>query len=931
MKIKVLPSIIALLALILLLPTISLRADNTAYRHIQFLNDRDAVLGSTQVWDAEYCPGDIYRMAFATNDGLYIYNGIYVRSLKQKHDNIIRVLRFEPDSGRLYSAGVNSFGWWAEDEYGQMCYHPIYTNIGFRSSSYDFWRIGFTQIDGTLRVLFQCRELIYIYSPSDGSLSTLSPRTRFNYLYDTGDGEVYFQDGNLLCSFSGGERREICKVDGRLVNIVRTGESRLAAVEGRGVLEITEGGVQPYTGDSPFWGGVRVTTFKKYDDSTLLFGTSARGLYMMGKDRCPDNSFIDSSLSHSTILCCSRDPFGNIYAGMDSGVVMIDNGSPDYYISDESLGQIHKILRLDSSRFLIGSNKGIFLRSSGSSASTRVVSLGGHLGSVWDLSSLPAGIFVCCDKGLFTLDGSLNPSPLFTRSGVFCIHPLHNDPSSYILGTYSGLALLRLDRGEASVTPISNYKGFTRKILVDEYDRVWVTVAKVGFVRLTLSEDFARVVDEKAFDLAEDEPYRDVFTTLIDGKQFLCSSSRAYSTDNPDGLPVESTTVKEILDQAGPGVTDLAQEDNRFWYAGTQGCGCIEREGTELRRHHSLMKYAPRQRLAPLCPLDGGCVMGYRNGIAICRPPFALQSQIAVSGAVAKGQREDIRYCLRDEVFTVPSVNNSIYIYLSCNNPEDRNIQYRVSPSEEWTTMSIEDCIQIPSLPSGRHSVEIRSQSNPKSSCHFNIKVKSPWYVSAPMCLLYVLVLISVAIGLKSYYMRKERRLREQELKRLEYQNLLQEKKISEIEKEKLRAEVQYKGQELANIALNASRRNNLITGLIAKLRALNTEEDASEIRKSASALIGELEAQLKDESDWHKSESYFNTIYGGLLDRMKASYPNLSKTDLKLCVYIKLNMSTKEIAGLMNISPRSVEMTRYRLRKKLGLSPDEDILSILK
>ena len=931
MKIKALPQLLALSALLLLRPTSAPGADNTAFRHIQILNDRDAVLGGTQVWDAEYCPGGSYRMAFATNDGLFVYNGIYVRSLKSEHDAIIRVLRFDEGSGRLYSAGVNSFGWWEDDEFGQMTYRPIYTNDDFRSSSYDFWRIGFTSIGGTPTVLFQCRELIYVYSPFDGSLSTVRPRVRFNYLYDTGGGEVYFQDGNELCSFGGGERREVCKVEGGIVNLVRSGERLLAAVEGRGVLEISPDGSCRYCRDDGFWSGTRVTAFRKYDDSTLLLGTSASGLYLMGEDGRPDNSFVDSSLSHSTILCCSRDAAGNIYAGMDSGVAMIDNGSPDYYVSDESLGQIHKILRLDSSRALIGSNKGLFARRATSSSGEAVVSLGGRLGSVWDISSLPDGIFVCCDKGLFSLDGSLRPSPLYSLSGVFCIHPLHNTPSAYILGTYSGLALLRFEGGRASVNPIANYKGFTRKILVDEYDRVWVTVAKVGFVRLTLGSGLSAVTEEKSFDLAGDEPYRDVFTAVIDGKQFLCSSSGAYSPDRPDGIPVESTAVKEILDKAGPGVTDIAQEGNRFWYAGAEGCGCIEREGTELVRHHGLMKYAPRQRLAPLCPLDGGCAMGYRNGIAICRPPFALQTQISVSGAVARGQREDILYRLSDPVFTVPSVNNSISIYLSSNNPGDRSVQYRLDDSQEWTTVSLEDCIQIPSLPSGRHRVSLRSQSNPQSVSSLEVKVKSPWYVSAPMCLLYVLALISAAVALKSYYRRKERRLQEQELKRLEYQNLLQEKKISEIEKEKLRDEVQYKEQELANIALNASRRNSLITGLIAKLQALNSEEDASEIRRSASALIRELESQLKDESDWQKSESYFNTIFGGLLDRMKESYPNLSKTDLKLCVYIKLNMSTKEIAGLMNISPRSVEMSRYRLRKKLGLRPDEDILSVLK
>ena len=66
------------------------------------------------------------------------------------------------------------------------------------------------------------------------------------------------------------------------------------------------------------------------------------------------------------------------------------------------------------------------------------------------------------------------------------------------------------------------------------------------------------------------------------------------------------------------------------------------------------------------------------------------------------------------------------------------------------------------------------------------------------------------------------------------------------------------------------------------------------------------------------------------MLDRLRVRYPQLSQTDLRMCVYIKLNLSTKEIAELMNISPRSVEMARYRLRKKLGLGPNDHIGSVL-
>ncbi|MGM9765149.1 MAG: LuxR C-terminal-related transcriptional regulator, partial [Candidatus Cryptobacteroides sp.] len=282
--------------------------------------------------------------------------------------------------------------------------------------------------------------------------------------------------------------------------------------------------------------------------------------------------------------------------------------------------------------------------------------------------------------------------------------------------------------------------------------------------------------------------------------------------------------------------------------------------------------------------------------------------------------------------FTVPSSNNTICIYVSCSMPGSNDVQYRISGKDEsWHNVLLGDCIQIPSLSFGKHSIEIRSASNHNAACSLPVKIQVPWYISWEMILVYGILIILMISGTRVYYKEKNRRIQEEEIKRLEYQNLLKEKKISEIEKEKLRNELKYKGKELANMALNNSRRKGMISGLIAKLEKISTYDDSDEIKQNASALIKQLDSQLKDESEWQKSEDYFNTIYDGLLDRLKASYPSLSKTDLKLCVYIKLNMSTKEIADLMNISPRSVEMGRYRLRKKLGLRPEDEISSILK
>ena len=73
-------------------------------------------------------------------------------------------------------------------------------------------------------------------------------------------------------------------------------------------------------------------------------------------------------------------------------------------------------------------------------------------------------------------------------------------------------------------------------------------------------------------------------------------------------------------------------------------------------------------------------------------------------------------------------------------------------------------------------------------------------------------------------------------------------------------------------------------------------------------------------EQDWESFSSHFDQVHSDFLKRLKAKYPQISPKDLKMAAYLRLNLSTKEIAPLLNISIRGVEISRYRLRKKLEL-----------
>ncbi|MBD0259794.1 MAG: hypothetical protein ICV83_29095, partial [Cytophagales bacterium] len=90
--------------------------------------------------------------------------------------------------------------------------------------------------------------------------------------------------------------------------------------------------------------------------------------------------------------------------------------------------------------------------------------------------------------------------------------------------------------------------------------------------------------------------------------------------------------------------------------------------------------------------------------------------------------------------------------------------------------------------------------------------------------------------------------------------------------------------------------------------------------------IIQEIDKSISSDADWHRFEMNFNLVHGDFIKRLLHQYPSLTPQEVKLSAYLRLNLNTKEIAQLMNISIRGVEISRYRLRKKLNLVRDDNL-----
>ena len=103
-----------------------------------------------------------------------------------------------------------------------------------------------------------------------------------------------------------------------------------------------------------------------------------------------------------------------------------------------------------------------------------------------------------------------------------------------------------------------------------------------------------------------------------------------------------------------------------------------------------------------------------------------------------------------------------------------------------------------------------------------------------------------------------------------------------------------------------------------------------SENKEFAKPLVDIIDKNLKKNDDWELFKEAFNNADRKFMKKLKKAHPKLTPNDIRLCAYLRLNLSSKEIAPLLNISPRSVEIKRYRLRKKMNLSHDDNLVNYI-
>lgn len=323
---------------------------------------------------------------------------------------------------------------------------------------------------------------------------------------------------------------------------------------------------------------------------------------------------------------------------------------------------------------------------------------------------------------------------------------------------------------------------------------------------------------------------------------------------------------------------------------------------------------------------DSIYAIGLENGLGIMNIAAlngqSPMKQPRIRKAEIVGESENRLLSLKEGNLFIPAHINMVRLWLTSLN-RGQQVEYRiVERGDKWETSS-GGYVQLSYLHSGDFTLEIRSSNGYGIYSDTNqimLHIASPWYATTYAYLFYGLLVIAIVFLIYRVILIQTRK-KEEKIR-------LNEKRKRKEEMERyqlscLQEELGNKNSKLMSITMLGVQNNTFLKKIKDAILEIDTSQSPA-TRQQVQRLVKDIERQLNDQSGWDNFAEHFNNTCNGFFDRLIEKHPKLTNSDLRLCAYIRLNLSTKEIASLMNVSSSSVEMAKYRLRKKLEL--DESV-----
>ncbi|MBO0952223.1 two-component regulator propeller domain-containing protein [Fibrella forsythiae] len=885
-------------------------------------------------------------MYFANSKGLLEFDGSSWRLYELPRKQKVRSVAVDKN-GRIYTGALGEFGYWLPNQAGKLTYYSLTSLVrdkAFRNE--EVWNILVTPGG----VLFQ--SFAYIYRYQQGKVQTLHPpgnvlfvqQVRDQLLLEVIDKGLYELRNDAFLLVKGSEFL------GR-----ETVNTLLPAGE-KDILIGTEQAIYRYDGSQfkPF--DARVNVFMrqnrlnrglKIGTDRYAFGTLLNGVLITTADgRILYRFNQKNGLQNSTVLSMRQDADGNLWVGLDRGIDLINLNSPIRYFTDhdDNLGTVYAIAR-HANYLYLGTNQGLYYK-----LLTRPDSpfqlIPETQGQVWNLAVLDGQLLCGHNRGTFRIEG-VKARLLCPITGGWVLHRLSRYPDQLIQGTYTKLCVYQKDsRGQWLFShTVDGFSAPVRQLEEDETGAIWVNKApNQGLQRLRLSADLKRV--EASTEYA-DPVFQQAFVNLCRlGTTILATSARGVRR-------FDVGTGRFVLAPMPFLQSELAirklfpLSDDELFILRQDGALSFLQRGNGHRRN-STSREVPIQsnqwvdESEAIVPLDSGHVAICReNGFALLsraelpqlatgtvRSPI-IRSVTAVDDPATNQLFQDQQQYRQAEPMLSFSHRQADLLVTFSMPYYTRPIKYSYwleNSTRTWSAYSAAYQKEFSNLPPGTYVLHLRSNlSNAETALTFEIR--PPWYWTTWSKLLYVLLLIALARFLYQLHLRrvalKQNQVREKLEEKLRHQEEESQREIILLQKEQLEQGLIQKSEELANSTMTLIQKNELLMQLKDELKQVRGQLGNRLPTDHFQRINYLIDTNLSSEQDWKLFEANFNKVHEQFLKHLIENHPDLSQGDLKLAAYLRMNLSTKEIAQLLNITHRSVELKRYRLRKKLALDAD--------
>jgi DNA-binding CsgD family transcriptional regulator len=906
------------------------------------------------------------RLYIANNEGLLVFDGTKWQVYPVPNKTILRSIGFGED-GKLYAGAQDEFGYFTPDQAGQLRFTSLKNLLPDNERIFpDVWQLEVAGSD----VFFRTNKTIFRYSGnkistfrSQSSWLSLHKHLGFVVAHDAEAGLLIYQNGQWNPFIS----KELLPAGFNITDMAAyQKDTSLLCTEKNGFYYLAGNKLIPFkiqsSGIDPFQ---HFTALAISNDNSFLAGTYFNGVYQITRQgQVLENKSAKNGLPNNTVRSLFADQNGNAWVGLDNGIAFFDYNNAIKHINPPAFnnGVGYGVKTLNNDLYFALSTGLQWLPISSTDDLSSIAKepktiLGGL---TWNVSIINNQVMAARDDGFWKIKNYF-PTPVSQNTGYWTYKLIPGtSPEQIIAGNYLGIHLF--ESGKENFIDKGTIDGFieSSRYVETDKDNIWVSHPYRGIYKIKIADRSVMLFKQK-----------DGLPADLDNHVFKVKDKIVFATTK--GLyafsPAENRMIpaKEYQPLFGELPIRYLKEDEKgnIWFVQDKMVGVADYSGEKPVIH-----YIPE--------LKNKIVSGFENIFPYNTSNVFIGSEEGFYHVNYEKYRENVKsfspYLTlvkitgkKDSVlfggfqFTKPSGTSKISLPYKLNSlhfafaasllNQYSNLEFSCylkgfdNSWSQWNKMAEKD---YTNLPAGTYTFMVKARNSPShesSVYEYHFVIKQPWYQTVLAYVLFFLAATALLYSLFLYQAKKHRQKQEahiladkkkfeEEQKQMAYQHQLElehsEKELVQLQNEKLEAEISHKNAELASATMNLVQKKEFILKLKAELQQLQKSAKVGDDNPELKKVLKALSEEEKLDEEWEHFSQHFNNVHGDFLTLLKKKFPSLKPHELRLCAYLRMNLSSKEIAPLMSISLRGVEISRYRLRKKIALPTEVNLVQYL-